>query len=61
MITFDGKMLHIHVAIRLIVAVPIQSIVTGSNGEPAYRKFVLTFRVDQGMKHLLPFVAAQMV
>ncbi|MNC78569.1 hypothetical protein D3C75_1308080 [compost metagenome] len=48
-ISFDGKMVHGHISVDLVVAVPLLCIITRANRQATDCEPMLPFRVEQGM------------
>ncbi|MNN95019.1 hypothetical protein D3C81_2137590 [compost metagenome] len=52
-------MLHRIISVRLIVAVPLQRIIAGTDRQAADAEALLACRVEQRMHHLRPFLIRQ--
>ncbi|MNC78277.1 hypothetical protein D3C75_1304470 [compost metagenome] len=52
-------MLHCHVPIDLVVAIPLLCIITCPNRKSADVEFMFTFRVKKGMKYFTPLFIIQ--
>ena len=59
MVTCDRKMVHRQVAIALIVAIPLQGIIIGADGDAAQAIATTGVWIEEVTKHLSPAIFRQ--